>query len=85
MIFFSSPLVFYYVIFVIFVNITGRYPKYHDSFNKYFGTIAIISFFLGFPTSLYVNYKLKNDGYLVCPRISWTSPNTYVKDIKLCD
>ncbi|CAQ82414.1 MULTISPECIES: DUF1240 domain-containing protein [Photorhabdus] len=85
MIFFSSPLVFYYVIFVIFVNITGRYPKHHDGFNKYLGTIAIISFFLGFPTSLYVNYKLKSDGYLVCPRISWMSPNTYVKDIKLCD
>ncbi len=85
MIFFSSPLVFYYVFFIIFVNITGRYPKHHDSFNKYFGTIAIISFFLSFPTSLYVHYKLKSDNYLVCPRISWMSPNTYVKDIKLCD
>ncbi|WP_391528397.1 DUF1240 domain-containing protein [Photorhabdus akhurstii] len=85
MIFFSSPLVFYYVFFIIFVNITGRYPKHHDSFNKYFGTIAIISLFLSFPTSLYVHYKLKSDNYLVCPRISWMSPNTYVKDMKLCD
>ncbi|XWY10350.1 DUF1240 domain-containing protein [Photorhabdus asymbiotica UENP] len=30
-------------------------------------------------------YKLKSENYLVCKRISWTSPNTYVKDIKLCD
>ncbi|MCW7763814.1 DUF1240 domain-containing protein [Photorhabdus luminescens] len=84
-IFFFSPLVFYSLFFIIFVSITGHYPKYHDNFNKYFGTIAIISLFLSFPTSLYVNYKLKSDGYLVCPRISWKSPNTYVKDIKLCD
>ncbi|WP_157835550.1 DUF1240 domain-containing protein, partial [Photorhabdus australis] len=27
----------------------------------------------------------KNDGYLVCDKISWMSPTTYVKDIKLCE
>ncbi|MCT8344808.1 DUF1240 domain-containing protein [Photorhabdus kleinii] len=82
---FSSPLVLYYMVAVIFVSITGRSPKHHDGFVNCFGSIAIISFFLSFLTSLYVNYKLKSDGYLVCPRISWMSPNTYVKDIKLCD
>ncbi|CAQ82416.1 MULTISPECIES: DUF1240 domain-containing protein [Photorhabdus] len=85
MTFFSFPLVLYYMVFVVFVNVVGRYPKHHDSFNKYFCSIAIVSIVLSFPTSLYVNYKLKSDGYLVCPRISWMSPNTYVKDIKLCD
>ncbi|QXF32072.1 hypothetical protein B0X70_01955 [Photorhabdus akhurstii] len=84
-IFFFSPLILYSLLFIIFVSITGRYPKHHDSFNKYFGSIAIISLFLSFPTSLYVHYKLKSDGYLVCPRISLTAPNTYVKDMKLCD
>ncbi|MCC8463655.1 DUF1240 domain-containing protein [Photorhabdus bodei] len=84
-IFFSAPLILYYMVAVIFVSITGRPPKHHDGFVNCFGTIAIISFFLGFPTSLYVHYKLKSDDYLVCPRISWMSPNTYVKDIKLCD
>ncbi|WP_254773964.1 MULTISPECIES: DUF1240 domain-containing protein [Photorhabdus] len=83
--FFSFPLISYYIILVIFINITGRYPKSYDIFNKYFCSIAIASIFLSFPTSLYVNYKLKSDGYLVCPRISWMSPNTYVKDVKLCD
>ncbi|MCC8388739.1 DUF1240 domain-containing protein, partial [Photorhabdus laumondii] len=47
--------------------------------------IAIVSFFLSFPLSFYVDYKLKSENYLVCERISWMSPNTYVKDIKLCD
>ncbi|OWO81888.1 hypothetical protein B5C26_12160 [Photorhabdus luminescens] len=82
---FFSPLISYCMVSIIFSNITNRCQKYHDSFIKYFGSIAIISFFLSFPTSLYVNYKLKSDNYLVCPRISWMSPNTYVKDVKLCD
>ncbi len=84
-IFFSFPLVSYAIFFIVFVTISGHYPKHHDGFVNFFGTIAIISFFLGFPTSLYVHYKLKSDDYLVCPRISWMSPNTYVKDMKLCD
>ncbi|OCA55530.1 DUF1240 domain-containing protein [Photorhabdus namnaonensis] len=85
MTFFSFPLVLYYIVFIVFVNVVGRYPKHHDSFNKYFCSIALVSIVLSFPTSLYVHYKLKSDGYLVCPRISWKSPNTYVKDIKLYD
>ncbi|RAW91773.1 DUF1240 domain-containing protein [Photorhabdus laumondii] len=82
---FSFPLLSYFMIFIIFFNITGRCPKHHDSFINCFGFIAIISFFLSFPLSFYVDYKLKSKNYLVCERISWMSPNTYVKDIKLCD
>ncbi|MBS9424179.1 DUF1240 domain-containing protein [Photorhabdus caribbeanensis] len=85
MIFFSFPFLSYLMILVIFINITGRYPKHHDSFNKYFCSIALVSIVLSFPISFYVHYKLKSDGYLVCPRISLTSPNTYVKDMRLCD
>ncbi|WP_338011008.1 DUF1240 domain-containing protein [Photorhabdus temperata] len=70
---------------VIFFNITGRYPKHHDNFNKYFSSITIIAIFLNVIISFYVDYKLRGDNYLVCERISWMSPNTYVKDIKLCD
>ncbi|WP_339416741.1 DUF1240 domain-containing protein [Photorhabdus hindustanensis] len=47
-IFFFSPLILYSLLFIIFVSITGRYPKHHDSFNKYFGSIAIISLFFKF-------------------------------------
>ncbi|MCC8390934.1 DUF1240 domain-containing protein, partial [Photorhabdus laumondii] len=75
----------YYIVFIVFVNVVGRYPKHHDSFNKYLCLIALVSIVLSFPISFYVHYKLKSDGYLVCPRISWSSPNTYVKDMKLCD
>ncbi|MER2472635.1 DUF1240 domain-containing protein [Photorhabdus laumondii] len=73
------------MIFVIFFNITGRCPKYHDNFINCFGMITVISFFSSFPLSFYVDYKLKSENYLICKRISLASPNTYVKDIKLCD
>ncbi|KOY60456.1 hypothetical protein AM629_19195 [Photorhabdus heterorhabditis] len=84
-IFFSFPLISYSMIFVIFFNITDRCPKYHDDFINCFGMITIISFFSSFPLSFYVDYKLKSENYFVCKRISWASPNTYVKNIKLCD
>ncbi|CAQ85334.1 MULTISPECIES: DUF1240 domain-containing protein [Photorhabdus] len=84
-IFFSFPLISYHMILSIRVNITGRYPKHHNTYVKYSAVIAFSSFILSFPLSFYVDYKLKSKNYLVCKRISWTSPNTYVKDIKLCD
>ncbi|KAA1195381.1 DUF1240 domain-containing protein [Photorhabdus heterorhabditis] len=84
-IFFSFPFFSYLIVSVIFLNITNRYPKHYDSFINCFLVIAIVSFILSFPLSFYVDYKLKSENYLVCKRISWASPNTYVKDIKLCD
>ncbi|MDB6370640.1 DUF1240 domain-containing protein [Photorhabdus bodei] len=68
--FFSFPLLSYSMIFVIFFNITGRCPKYHDNFINFFGMITVISFFSSFPLSFYVDYKLKSENYLVCERIS---------------
>ncbi|PQQ30728.1 hypothetical protein C6H64_09120 [Photorhabdus luminescens] len=84
-IFFSFPFISYLMILSILVNITGRYPKHHDTYVKYSAVIAFSSFILSFPLSFYVDYKLKSENYLICKRISLASPNTYVKDIKLCD
>ncbi|WP_448512254.1 DUF1240 domain-containing protein [Photorhabdus laumondii] len=84
-IFFSFPFLSYLIASVIFLNITNRCPKHHDSFINCFGFIAIISFSLSLPLSFYVDYKLKSENYLVCEIISWMSPNTYVNDIKPCD
>ncbi|WP_391528797.1 DUF1240 domain-containing protein [Photorhabdus akhurstii] len=84
-IFFSFPFISYLMILSILVNIIGRYPKHHDTYVKYSAVIAFSSFILSFPLSFYVDYKLKSENYLICKRISLASPNTYVKDIKLCD
>ncbi|WP_338089241.1 DUF1240 domain-containing protein [Photorhabdus khanii] len=83
-VFFFFPLVFYFLSCSIYLNLTSRIPKYHDTCVNCLGMIAIVAFFLSFPTAFYVNYKLKNENYLICPKISWSSPNKYVKDIKLC-
>ncbi|WP_391528398.1 DUF1240 domain-containing protein [Photorhabdus akhurstii] len=83
--FFFFPLVFYFLICSIYLNLTTRIPRYHDVYVKYLGMIAIVAFFLSFPVSFYVHYKLRSENYLICQKISWMSPNKYVKDIKLCD
>ncbi|KMW72688.1 membrane protein [Photorhabdus luminescens subsp. luminescens] len=85
MFFFSFPFIFYFVVSAVYLSLAKRYPKNHDAYVKYLCVVAIVSVFLSFPVSFYVDYKLKSDDYLVCPRISWMSPNTYVKDVKLCD
>ncbi|WP_146134681.1 DUF1240 domain-containing protein, partial [Yersinia pseudotuberculosis] len=59
-------------------------PKSRKIVIKYLTMLAIASFIMSFPISLYVDYKLKSNGYVVCDRISWMSPNTYVKDLSLC-
>ncbi|WP_422398986.1 DUF1240 domain-containing protein [Xenorhabdus griffiniae] len=64
--------------------LTQRKPKYYDPFIKVFGVVALISLILSVPVSSYFNFKLKNDGYLVCNKISWMSPTTYVKNLSLC-
>ncbi|NRN30563.1 DUF1240 domain-containing protein [Photorhabdus heterorhabditis subsp. aluminescens] len=83
--FFFFPLIFYFLGFIIYFNLTEHTPKYHDICVNCLGMIAIVAFFLSFPIAFYVNYKLKSENYLICPKISWSSPNKYVKDIELCN
>ncbi|CAQ84694.1 MULTISPECIES: DUF1240 domain-containing protein [Photorhabdus] len=83
--FFSFPLILYYFTSVFFYFIFNRLPNNHMSYIKFLGSIMIISFITSLPISFWVGHQLKNDGYLVCDKISWMSPTTYVKDIKLCE
>lgn len=80
----SSPLVFYALAGSTCEFIFNRLPKSRKIVIKYLTMLAIASFIMSFPISLYVDYKLKSNGYVVCDRISWMSPNTYVKDLSLC-
>ncbi|MBD1229486.1 DUF1240 domain-containing protein [Xenorhabdus griffiniae] len=83
-VFFSFPFVLCGLIGATYFMLTQRKPKYYDQFIKVFGVIALVSLILSVPVSSYVNFKLKNDGYLVCNKISWMSPTTYVKNLSLC-
>ncbi|MDC9595086.1 DUF1240 domain-containing protein [Xenorhabdus sp. IM139775] len=85
MYFLSFPLIFYSMAGSAFFFIFNRLPKYNECIVKYLSKLMFISLIIGFPISFFVGYQLKNDGYLVCEKISWMSPTTYVKDIKLCN
>ncbi|MBC8943975.1 DUF1240 domain-containing protein [Xenorhabdus indica] len=82
--FMSSPLLLYSLSGSIFFFIFDRLPKFNKIIVKYLSRLMIASFIIGFPLSFYVDYKLKNDGYLTCDKISWMSPTTYVKNLSLC-
>nr|WP_222941591.1 DUF1240 domain-containing protein [Xenorhabdus sp. TS4] len=82
--FISSPLLFYSISGSVFFFIFDRLPKYNKIIVKYLSMLMIASFFISFPISLYVSYKLKNEGYVTCDKISWMSPTTYVKNLSLC-
>ncbi|OTA18921.1 membrane protein [Xenorhabdus beddingii] len=85
MYFISFPLIFYAIAGSIFFFIFDRLPKFNQLIVKYLTMLMIASFIVSFPISFYVDYKLKSDGYFVCDKISWRSPTTYVKDLKLCN
>ncbi|MGS0629586.1 MULTISPECIES: DUF1240 domain-containing protein [Photorhabdus] len=89
---FSGPIVMYFISFNIlcyirfyFFFVFDRLPKLNKLIIRYLTMLMIASFIVSFPISLYVNYKLKNDGYLTCDKISWMSPTTYVKNLSLCE
>ncbi|CDL82331.1 DUF1240 domain-containing protein [Xenorhabdus szentirmaii] len=81
----SSPLLFYSLSASIFFFIFDRLPKFNKLIVNYLSKLMIASFIISLPISFYVGYKLKNDGYLTCDKISWMSPTTYVKDLSLCE
>jgi hypothetical protein len=84
MCFFGSPLLLYVLSGSVFFFIFDRLPKYNKITINYLAKLALASILFSLPVSLYVNYKLKHDGYLTCDKISWMSPTTYVKDLSLC-
>ncbi|WP_445496729.1 DUF1240 domain-containing protein [Photorhabdus sp. SF281] len=80
----SFPIIFYSLSGSVFFFIFDRLPKYNKILVKYLSRLMIASFVISLPISFYVDYKLKNDGYLTCDKISWMSPTTYVKNLLLC-
>ncbi|WP_071891925.1 DUF1240 domain-containing protein [Yersinia pestis] len=79
MIIFSVVLFMMYLVFLCLISLIRMEDKITFS-----SSIVICLIIVSFPISLYVDYKLKSNGYVVCDRISWMSPNTYVKDLSLC-
>ncbi len=80
----SSPILLYSLAGSVWFFIFNKSPKFNKFIIRYLSIPMLVSFVVSFPISLYVDYKLKNNGYVVCDRISWMSPNTYVRDLSLC-
>lgn len=80
----TCPLLLYAMVSGIYYFIFNKRPKYDKGVTRYLVYLMFISLVISLPISFYVDYKLKNAGYLTCDRISWQSPTTYVKDLSLC-
>ncbi|WP_050548672.1 DUF1240 domain-containing protein, partial [Yersinia pestis] len=80
----SFPLMSYVMTASVYFFIFNKVPKFNKLIVKYLTMLTIASFIVSFPIPFYIDYKLKNNGYVVCDRISWMSPNTYVRDLSLC-
>ncbi|WP_411752685.1 DUF1240 domain-containing protein [Serratia sp. (in: enterobacteria)] len=82
--FLTCPLLIYGMLSGIYFFIFSKRPKYDKGVTRYLVILMFASFIIGLPISFYVDYMLKNAGYLTCDKISWQSPTTYVKDLSLC-
>ncbi|MDX7990455.1 DUF1240 domain-containing protein [Xenorhabdus littoralis] len=83
---FGMPIVYYFFILTIKICLVGTPSPFSGFFVNLCIFIFALSFVSSFPVSMYVDYKLKNSGYVKCPyRTSLVAPNKYVKDIKLCN
>ncbi|WP_261466651.1 DUF1240 domain-containing protein [Serratia fonticola] len=83
-VFLSSPVIFYAILSGIYFFAFDKRPKYDKGITRYLVYLMFLSFAISLPISFYVDYKLKNAGYLTCNKISWQSPTTYVTNLSLC-
>ncbi|MGL5384501.1 MAG: DUF1240 domain-containing protein [Serratia sp. (in: enterobacteria)] len=83
-VFLSSPVIFYAILSGIYFFAFDKRPKYDKGITRYLVYLMFLSFAISLPISFYVDYKLKNAGYLTCDKISWQSPTTYVTNLSLC-
>ncbi|MCL1028055.1 DUF1240 domain-containing protein [Serratia silvae] len=82
--FLTCPLLIYAMLSGIYFFIFNKRPKYDKGITRYLVYLMFLSFAISLPISFYVDYKLKNAGYLTCDKISWQSPTTYVTNLSLC-
>lgn len=82
--FLTCPLLLYAMLSGIYFFIFNKRPKYDKGITRYLVYLMFLSFAISLPISFYVDYKLKNAGYLTCDKISWQSPTTYVTNLSLC-
>lgn len=83
--FLSIPLLIYALLSGLIYLVSGWRFKYDSLICRCLLIISVISVTLSLPISFYVTYKLKQDNYVACDRISWMSPNNFVKPPAVCN
>ena len=83
--FLSIPLLIYALLSGLIYLVSGWRWKYDSLICRCLLIISVISVILSLPIFFYVTYKLKQDNYVVCDRISWMSPNNFVKPPAVCN
>lgn len=78
------PLCFYMFSCVFYYSVTLKPMKLNANLVKILTITFFVFLFLSFPFSWYLDSKLREEGYVVCQRLSVGSPNKYVKDPNLC-
>lgn len=81
----SIPLLIYALLSGLIYLVSGWRFKYDSLICRCLLIISVISVILSLPISFYVTYKLKQDNYVACDRISWMSPNNFVKPPAVCN
>ncbi|MBD2799129.1 DUF1240 domain-containing protein [Xenorhabdus sp. Flor] len=78
-----SP-VFIYLASILYRISVGNVKRLKGKIGDYISCVSIAGFILTLFVSLYVDNKLKDEGYVTCDKSSWMVPNKYVKNISLC-
>ncbi|WP_431223063.1 DUF1240 domain-containing protein [Serratia sp. L9] len=69
---------------VSYSAITDKQAKMNNKLASSLAILAIIGTIISLFTSIYIDNKLKGNGYDVCQRTSWMAPDKFVKEISLC-
>ena len=81
----STPLMCYIFFFGMYYLILNKLPKYSDFIFIWLMRIAMVTMFVSPFVSMYITYKAMHNGYIECEKISWMSPNNFVKPPETCN
>ncbi|EJS92986.1 Hypothetical protein Y17_3812 [Pectobacterium wasabiae CFBP 3304] len=81
---FCSPLLFYFSYLFFYSVINNEVARINNKLGGGLAIIMIVGAVINLFLSPYIYYSLTSQGYNVCPKTSWMSPNKYVKNIALC-
>lgn len=80
----SIPFFIYIALGSVYHSITKVLPKHNKKILHSLCMILLIAITAGPFISFYVTFKLTHEGYVKCDRISWMSPNTFIKPPETC-